>query len=259
MIIINNVILFTHSQDIDGVNCIILAKYAFKNLTVVPCETFKITEEVTNYYESGNLDKFDLIIITDLCIKEPLLSKINSDKKIRSKIQILDHHKTEIEEDNNKYPFVNITVEKNGKKESGVSLLYEYLIAKRYLHKSNFFDDLVETTRQYDVWDWKKNNNQKSRDLHILFSVLGIEKYLNIIYNLSQESDSLQFDSSSIAIIENYERKIKSEIEAVLQGLIIVDIIIDKDKYLVGFIKCLYSLRNDIPEYIKNQKTLIWI
>ena len=78
------VLLFTHSQDIDGIGCIVLAKEAFSSekLTYVPCKTFEITSKVNELYQGKKLLEYDLIFVTDLCIKEPLLSLIDNDKNI---------------------------------------------------------------------------------------------------------------------------------------------------------------------------------
>lgn len=90
------VLLFTHSQDIDGIGCIVLAKKAFSRdeLTYMPCKTFEITSKVNELYQRKELLEFDLIFVTDLCIKEPLLSLINNDENIKGKFRVLDHHKT---------------------------------------------------------------------------------------------------------------------------------------------------------------------
>ena len=61
-------------------------------------------------------------------LKKMIVDEIDEDEYIRSHLITLDHHKTEIEEGNDKYDFVNIIVEKNGIKESGTSLFYKYLI-----------------------------------------------------------------------------------------------------------------------------------
>ena len=94
----------------------------------------------------------------------------------------MDHHKTEIEEGNNKYDFVNIIIENNmGVKESGTSLFYKYLLDNNYLEESKILNEIVQWTRQYDVWDWQKENNYNAKKLHILFETLGYKKYLELM------------------------------------------------------------------------------
>ena len=171
------VLLFTHSQDIDGMGCAVLARKAFGDYTLVPTKTFEITKNVENYIKSKKIYDFDKIYVTDLCIKEPVLKFMDNDEILKNRLLVLDHHKTEIEEGNNKYDFVNIIVQKNGRKESGTSLFYNYLIQNNYLQRSNILDELVEWTRQYDVWDWESKNNINARNLHVLFEVLGYDAY----------------------------------------------------------------------------------
>lgn len=116
------VLLFTHSQDIDGMGCAILARKAFGEYTLVPTKTFDITANVKRYIDDKSIYEYDKVFVTDLCIKEPLLGIIDNNDMLKEKIIVLDHHKTEIEEGNNKYSFVNIIVEENGIKVSGTKL-----------------------------------------------------------------------------------------------------------------------------------------
>ena len=72
-------------------------------------------------------------------------------------------------------------VEKDGKKVSGTSLFYEYLISHGYLKQTDVLDQLVEWTRQYDIWEWKKHDNYDARKLHILFETSDFEQYFRRI------------------------------------------------------------------------------
>ena len=170
------ILLFTHEQDIDGMGSVLLAKKAFKELTYVPCKTFEIDLQVGKYIDNKKAYEYDKIFITDLCIHEPLLTKINEDEILKEKFIVLDHHKTEMK--NAKYDFVNIILECEKGPTSGTYLFYEYLIKNDYLKRNEILDELVELTRQYDTWDWEKYNNQKARQLHLLFEEIGYEKYI---------------------------------------------------------------------------------
>jgi len=142
------VLLFTHSQDIDGIGCAILANTAFKDCEIVPTKTFDITSNVKKHIESKEIYKYDKIYVTDLCIKEPVLEFIDNDNELKDKLIVLDHHKSEIDEGNDKYDFVNIIVEQDGVKESGTSLFYKYLLKNNFLETTPIFDELTEWTRQ---------------------------------------------------------------------------------------------------------------
>ena len=125
---------------------------------VIPTKTFNVNKNVGEAIKSGLINEFDKIFVTDICIKEPLLSEINSNPNLKGKIVVIDHHKSEITEGNDKYDFVSITLEKDGRKESGTSLFYQFLVDNYGLISSPILEQLVEWTRQYDVYDWVQTN-----------------------------------------------------------------------------------------------------
>lgn len=244
------VLLFTHSQDIDGMGCAILARKAFGEYTLVPTKTFDITANVKRYIDDKSIYEYDKVFVTDLCIKEPLLGIIDNNDMLKEKIIVLDHHKTEIEEGNNKYSFVNIIVEENGIKVSGTKLFYEYLINNGYLTKTSVLDELVEWTRQYDVWDWKKNNNYEARKLHILFEILGYEKYLELINYKVDNLDSIIYNDYEKSVISKFEKDLEDSINKCLKDIKTISLKIEDNEYNVGYIKCPYKYRNDVNEII---------
>ena len=245
------VLLFTHSQDIDGMGCAVLARKAFGDYTLVPTKTFEITKNVEKYIESKAIYDFDKIFVTDLCIKEPVLKFIDNDEILKNRLLVLDHHKTEIEEGNNKYDFVNIIVQKNGRKESGTSLFYNYLIQNNYLQRSNILDELVEWTRQYDVWDWESKNNINARNLHVLFEVLGYDAYLKIINDKVDKLNSIVFNNYEKEVIDKFNKEMEKDILNILNDMKCVDLSIDGNIFKVGFVKCPYKYRNDMNKFIK--------
>ena len=245
------VLLFTHSQDIDGMGCAVLARKAFGDYTLVPTKTFEITKNVENYIKSKKIYDFDKIYVTDLCIKEPVLKFIDNDEILKNRLLVLDHHKTEIEEGNNKYDFVNIIVQKNGRKESGTSLFYNYLIQNNYLQRSNILDELVEWTRQYDVWDWESKNNINARNLHVLFEVLGYDAYLKIINDKVDKLNSIVFNNYEKEVIDKFNKEMEKNILNILNDMKCVDLSIDGNIFKVGFVKCPYKYRNDMNKFIK--------
>ena len=245
------VLLFTHSQDIDGMGCAVLARKAFGDYTLVPTKTFEITKNVENYIKTKKIYDFDKIYVTDLCIKEPVLKFIDNDEILKNRLLVLDHHKTEIEEGNNKYDFVNIIVQKNGRKESGTSLFYNYLIQNNYLQRSNILDELVEWTRQYDVWDWESKNNINARNLHVLFEVLGYDAYLKIINDKVDKLNSIVFNNYEKEVIDKFNKEMEKDILNILNDMKCVDLSIDGNIFKVGFVKCPYKYRNDMNKFIK--------
>lgn len=243
------VLLFTHEQDIDGIGCAVLANHAFTNLEIVPCKTFEITKKVKEYIDNKKINSFDKVFVTDLCIKEPLLTTINQNNDLKEKVQVIDHHKSEIDEGNNQYNFVSIIVEENGKKESGTSLFYKYLLKNKFLKQEEYLDTLVEWTRQYDVWDWKLLNNVQARYLHILFEELGYEEYLRIANSFIKKKE-IVFDKQHLDIIRQFEERLTQEIHSILSNMKIVEVPIQNKNYRIGYVICNYKYRNDINEFV---------
>ena len=245
------VLLFTHSQDIDGMGCALLANSAFKEYDLVPTKTFDITKNVKEYIDNKKIYDYDQIYVTDLCIKEPILKQIDEDEILKNKLIVLDHHKTEIEEGNNKYVFVNIIVEEDGIKQSGTSLFYKYLVKNNLLEPNEVIKEIVEWTRQYDVYDWQKENNELARYLHILYEKLGYEKYLEIMTYKINNLDHMEYNEEEMNIIEEYFTNLDKTAKYCLDNIIVKDIEIDNKNYRVAYVYAEYKYRNDLNEYIK--------
>lgn len=247
----SKVLLFTHSQDIDGAGCAILAKEAFSEVDVVPTKTFMITKNVSDYIKREEIFKYDKILVTDLCIKEPVLSMINEDKDLRNKVIVIDHHKTEIEEGNDKYDFVNIIVEHEGKKESGTSLFYHYLRVNGLIEDRPIIRELVEWTRQYDVYDWYKIKNYEAQKLHILFEMLGYDKYMKIMRKKIKSDEKISFNLEEEMVVRKYKSMCDKDIKRALEEMIVKDIRVGDEIFRIGYIVIPYKYRNDANEYVK--------
>lgn len=246
------VLLFTHEQDIDGIGNIILGQQAFEEFDYVPCKTFEINLKVREKILDGSIYYYDFIFVTDLCIKEPLLEQISKDDQLKDKILVLDHHKSEIEEGNNRYDFVHIIVTSDKGMESGTSLFYDYLTKHHFLQPTSFLDEFVELTRQYDTFEWKtKYNNSKARQLHILFETLGYKKYIEILNKMILTQSCVVFDKDSLQIIISFEKKLKEDIETILEKMKVHEEKIDNKIYKIGFVRTPYKYRNDINDIIK--------
>lgn len=250
------VLLFTHSEDIDGIGCAILAKQTFADCMVIPTKTFNVNKNVGEAIKSGLINEFDKIFVTDICIKEPLLSEINSNPNLKGKIVVIDHHKSEITEGNDKYDFVSITLEKDGRKESGTSLFYQFLVDNYGLISSPILEQLVEWTRQYDVYDWVQTNNQNARKLHILFEMLGYDKYYELISAKLNNQASISFNEYEEEVITTYFNNFNNDMKSIVNGMQVVLLEIDGIFYKVGYVNCPYKYRNDINDYIKNTGNL---
>lgn len=246
------ILLFTHEQDIDGMGSIIIGKQLFKDFDYITCKTFEVNQKVSETIYNSSIYNYDFIYVTDICIKEPLLTQINNDEKLRSKILVLDHHKSEIDEGNDKYPFVNIVVNTEKGKTSGTNLFYDYLISQGLLESNACLDELVELTRQYDTWEWKDlYNNGKARMLHILFEQLGYERYIEQVNEIVTHNRTFNFSDYQLELIADFERKLEYVLNEVLKGMVPYMFELDDINYRIGFVQTLYQYRNDLSNAVQ--------
>lgn len=245
------VLLFTHSVDIDGMGSAVLAKLAFTDVQIEFCDTFEINQKVQKYLKNNKIYEFDRVFVADLCIKQPLLGEIASDEKLAQKLQILDHHKSEIEEGNGNFSFSHIVVEDENGKCSGTSLFYEYVVKNGYLNRTKIIDDFVELTRQYDTWEWKtKYNNERANDLNIVFSMFGIEKYVDVMFNKLLNDEEL-FDVELAKLIFDYKQKLHDDCLNYISSMHTVTI----NGYKIGVIEnTTDEHKNDIAEKLRIQE-----
>ena len=57
-------------------------------------------------------------------------------------------------------------------------------------------DEFVELTRQHDTWEWRNiYNNEKSRELSILFDALGYDGYISLMTEKLRTEKIFDFNS----------------------------------------------------------------
>ena len=245
------ILLFTHKNDIDGMGNAILAKLAFDDVDYILCETFDLQEKVTEFIDTQKIYEYDKTFITDLCLEEELLNRIEKDEKLKNKFQIIDHHKTYDNEKYTKYPFVKVKIKNDNGLCCGTSLFYEYLIKNNCLIKKGIIDEFVELTRQHDTWEWKNiYNNEKSRELAILFDALGVEGYISFLYDKLKNEKEFVFNSTEVLLIKNKKIEIKDAIEGYLKNIYYREIL----DFKAGIIFINYQYRNEIAEYLRENK-----
>lgn len=248
------VLLFTHKNDIDGMGNVILARLAFDNVDYELCGTFDLTEAVNKYYENRTIYNYEKIFVTDLCLEDPILSKIANDAKLKDKVLVLDHHKTFLDEKYTKHSFVNVRVSDEKGLCCGTSLFYEYLTNEGLIDKkNNAVSRFVELTRQHDTWEWKNiYNNEQARHLAVLFDAIGYDGYINLMSKklVYDKASEFKFNDVEMDLINNKLKQI-DEMMKVYSGNIFYREILGM-KAGVVFID--YEYRNELAEYFRENK-----
>lgn len=245
------VLLFTHKNDIDGMGNVILAKLAFDKVDYVLCGTFNLTENILKYYKDGSIYNYDKIFVTDLCLEEPVLSKIAQDNQLKTKLLNLDHHITFAKEEYTKHPFITVQISNERGLCCGTSLFYEYLLNQGLIAKDNLaIKEFVELTRQHDTWEWKTiYNNHHARELATLFDVVGCQGYIDLmIQKLANPTNkTFEFEQFERTVIDNRLIQVAEKLKIYSQQVYYKDILGLK----AGIVFITYEYRNELAEYFR--------
>ena len=246
------VLLFTHKNDIDGMGNAILAQLAFKEVDYELCGTFDLTSSVESYYEGEKIYQYDRIYVTDLCLEDPVLSKVAMDSKLEGKVLVFDHHKTFTDLKYTSHKFVTVKIEDEKGLCCGTSLFYKHLVSEGLIDKDNkCIREFVELTRQHDTWEWRNiYNNEKSRELSILFDALGYDGYISLMTEKLRKEDFFEFDSMERILIDNRKKQIALKCEYYKDKIIYREILGMK----AGIVFITYEYRNELAEYFRENK-----
>ncbi|MFC3883308.1 DHH family phosphoesterase [Bacillus songklensis] len=194
-------------NDLDGVGCGILAKLAFGEQVKVRYNSIAgLNHEVEWFLENG--DKQTFLFITDLSVNEENENRLDDFHRAGGKVQLLDHHKTALHF--NDYEWGHIVVEdEEGKLTSATSLFYEYLVKNEMMEPSNAIAEFVELVRQYDTWEWERNDNQAAQRLNALFFLVSIDEFEDKMVERLKNSDHFFFDEFEEKILDMEEDKIE--------------------------------------------------
>lgn len=247
-----SVLLFTHKNDIDGMGNVVLAKLAFlSQVDYELCGTFDLTEAVEKHFKDGSIYNYDYIYVTDLCLEDPVLTKIAEDKKLEGKVQVFDHHKTFADPKYTNHPFINVKIGDEKGLCCGTSLFYQYLVENHMLSTDDkAINDFVELTRQHDTWEWKTiYNNEKARELATLFDVIGCEEYISLMIEKLKEKDLERFEFNQLerTIIDNRLNQIEDKLKFYSENIHYQEILGMK----AGIIFIDYDYRNELGEYFR--------
>ncbi|KKI90197.1 oligoribonuclease [Bacillus sp. SA1-12] len=200
-------LLLTHN-DLDGVSCGILAKYA-------------LAEKIEVYYHSVNslnyhVEKFlneaegkkttSNLYITDLSVNNENEIRLNDFAIKGGKIQLIDHHKSALHI--NKYNWSHIQVEETeGKLASATSLFYQFLIEEKMIKAKPSLNEYVELVRQYDTWEWEKHGNINAKRLNDLLYMQSIEEFEGKMLERLSQNAHFSFDEFEEKVLDIEEKK----------------------------------------------------
>lgn len=208
--------LLTHN-DLDGVGCGILAKLAFgENVKVRYNSVASLNREIEFFLENDTSETF--LFITDLSPNEENEHKLELYYKENGNIQLIDHHKSALSLDDYEWGYV-VVEDTAGNLTSATSLFYEYLISMDYLEATDAVSEFVELVRQYDTWEWERNENQKAHSLNSLFYLVSIDDFEETMIERLSSASHFDFDDFEKRLltmeedkIERYIRRKKREI-----------------------------------------------
>lgn len=213
--------LLSHN-DLDGIGCGILAKLAFGDQVDVRYNSIaSLNQEVEKFLQHEAEHPF--LFITDLSVNEENRKKLETFYKKGGKVQLIDHHKTALHFNEHEWGYVSVEDEE-GNLTSATSLLYEYLIQHNLLAPSNCIAEFVELVRQYDTWDWEKNDNQQAKKLNALFFLISMGEFEEKMINRLKSSDHFCFDEFEEKLLELEDNKIERYIRRKRRELVQTEI-----------------------------------
>jgi len=251
------VFLISHIADVDGVTPVVLTDLVFDEYDYHLLESSEVDDYMIECFENNKFDEYDKVFVVDLCFTERVAEIINN-TNLKNKLQVIDHHQSRL--DLNKYDFVYVEVERDGKKVSGTSLYHEYLLNNfpNEVLKKESVSELVDLVRSGDTWEWKATNRIEARDLSTVHAYYSNDKYIEKYSKFLRENDKFYFDETDKVLIDLDRRRKLDYIEECKDKVIIENI----KGYKVGIIFAeLYrsELGNDLAEYYKDTVDFIMI
>ena len=175
-----NVLIFTHN-DLDGIGCQIVAIKAAQALgytyQVHSCNYHNVDYKIQKAINTG-LKDVKMIIIADISVNKKTAQMLDTIYKSDTGIEIKlrDHHQTA--EWLNYYDWAFVTEGFDGKDYCGT-----YLIANDFPEILDELKIFIKCVNDWDVWTWKKENNEYAPMLNNLLSVIGRKEFRQYILN----------------------------------------------------------------------------
>lgn len=199
--------LLTHN-DLDGVSCGILAKLAFGEDAEVHFHSVNSLDyhvEQIIKEQSEHKQTFKLYI-TDLSVNKENEARLKKFVKNGGHVQLIDHHKTALHFNN--YEWGHVMVEESeGILASATSLFYAHLVKNKMLEQRQTISDYVELVRQYDTWEWERNENIKAKRLNDLLYLQSIEEFEESMRERLTKQNHFSFNDFEEKLLDIEEKK----------------------------------------------------
>ncbi|MFJ7973452.1 DHH family phosphoesterase [Psychrobacillus sp. NPDC096389] len=221
--------LLSHN-DLDGVGCGILAKLAFgKQVKVRYNSVASLNREIEFFLENDHPDTF--LFITDLSPNKENEKRLHDFYGAKGKVQLLDHHKTALHFNDYEWGYV-LVEDDEGKLTSATSLYYQYLVKNKLLEATDAISEFVELVRQYDTWEWEKNENHQAHSLNSLFYLVSIDDFEEKMIERLLTSEHFDFDEFEKKLLNMEEDKIDRYIRRKKREIVQLE----TEKYMAGIV-----------------------
>jgi len=214
-------LIISHASDVDGMTPPILIKLFEADIDIIFCDPI----EVLSVLKEIDVNKYQVIYITDLPINNNAAEYINENESLKAKVKHFDHHESVPPN----YSFINEVVKIGDIKQSAASLFYRYLLSlyqDSELLNNPALKEYIEAVRVNDTSeeDWLSDNPSKyfllGRKLTVLLSLIGREKFVNKFTQLFQNLGSKIFTEEELEMIKKQEEYIANHIKLCDEALI---------------------------------------
>lgn len=215
--------LITHIADADGAFPIILSKLIFSDLDIFSCEISEVDEILKEVLVHQS--DYEKIYIVDINMSEEMANTIDDEVIIKEKIMVFDHHVSNMHL--NKYSFIQVIDSKEGRKECGTTLFYEYLkkiCENPILYKQNLVS-MIELVREMDTYDFTEELKTLAFQFGSLYLIYGRERYIDHFYHSILDNDVFSFSEIEKTLIELEEESTSRYIEEKMKRVKIAKIL----------------------------------
>lgn len=249
-------LLLSHIADLDGITPIILMNLINEEFEYKLFEIGELDNFILENLDSNYFDNYDDIFIVDLGVTKICADKI-VDSKYKNKFKLFDHHESHMYL--NDYDFAKVIDEKDGFKECGTSIFFNYLVEtydKSVLTKESVIN-FVELIRENDTWQFTCFK-EDAMNLNALFNFYGKETYVETYTEFLKNNDKFYFNKTELIILKSLNREKDEYLEKMKDKVIFKNI----NGYNIGFIfaeKYRSQLGNHLAQLYKDKIDFICI